>query len=334
MKCRERFNRLMRFEPVDRLPVVEWASWWDKTLTRWWGEGLPKELADPGDIREYFGQDTWRQFGAGPRRASLEGAGSYGEGLVSTLADYERIKPHLFPSPGEVIGRERLQACAARQAAGEMVVWLTLEGFFWFPRTLFAIEKHLCAFYEQPEAMHAMNAGLLDFNLAALDAFCAVCVPDFITFAEDMSYRNGPMISKELFDTFMAPYYRPLVAEIRSRGIQPFVDTDGNIDALVPWFIEVGIDGFLPIERQAGCDPAALRKRHPGIRMIGGFDKTVMSRGEAAMRHEFDRLLPAMRQGGYVASVDHQTPPDVSLDAYRVFLGLLREYAQEAAKTS
>ena len=52
MTNRERFNRVLNLEPVDRLPVLEWAGWWDKTLTRWYAEGLPAGLTDAGDIRE------------------------------------------------------------------------------------------------------------------------------------------------------------------------------------------------------------------------------------------------------------------------------------------
>jgi hypothetical protein len=39
-----------------------------------------------------------------------------------------------------------------------------------------------------------------------------------------------------------------------------------------------------------------------------------------------------MRSGGYIPSVDHQTPPEVSLDDYRLYLQLLKEYAQKAAR--
>ena len=56
-----------------------------------------------------------------------------------------------------------------------------------------------------------------DYNLRTLDAFCKqVCVPQFMTIAEDMSYNHGPMLSKELFDEFLAPYYKPLTAAQRS----------------------------------------------------------------------------------------------------------------------
>jgi len=60
--------------------------------------------------------------------------------------------------------------------------------------------------------------------------------------------------------------------------------------------------------------------------MIGGFDKMTMVEGEKAMREEFERLLPVMKRGGYIPSVDHQTPPSVPLQTYRTYLHLLREY--------
>ena len=99
---------------------------------------------------------------------------------------------------------------------------------------------------------------------------------------------------------------------------------------MVPWFEAVGVDGFLPLERQAGIDIAELRRKHPRLLMIGGYDKMVMRKGERAMRREFERLLPVMRQGGYIASVDHQTPPEVSLKNYHIYLRLLKEYCEKA----
>jgi uroporphyrinogen-III decarboxylase len=77
---------------------------------------------------------------------------------------------------------------------------------------------------------------------------------------------------------------------------------------------------------------ADLRARFPRFILIGGYDKLVMKRGEAAMRAEFERLLPAMRSGGFIPSVDHQTPPDVPLENYRIYVRLLREYCAKAAR--
>jgi uroporphyrinogen-III decarboxylase len=174
--------------------------------------------------------------------------------------------------------------------------------------------------------LHQINRDLLAFNLRVLDQMLAVCVPTFMTIAEDLSYNHGPMISQRTFEQFVAPYYRRLVPRLEERGIPLFMDTDGDVTLLVPWLEALGVQGVLPLERQAGVDGLKLRRQFPRLLMVGHFDKMTMTRGEAAMRAEFERLVPLMKTGGFIPSVDHQTPPGVSLEQYRVYLKLLAEY--------
>lgn len=323
----ERFQAIVNFEPVDRLPRIEWASWWDQTVQRWQAEGLP--TADRYEMYRYFGLDPYWQWWFGPRAATLPPPAGHGQGCVATMDDYERALPHLYPPPDESV--EAMRPWAEAQGRGEAVVWITLEGFFWFPRTLLGIEGHLYALYDQPDLVHRINRDLVAHHLRTLDAMAPVCRPAFMTFAEDMSYNHGPMISQAQFDAFVGPYYRQVVPRLEELGIVPVVDSDGDVTRLAPWLLEVGVRGVLPLERQAGVDAAALRGAHPRLVMIGHYDKMVMTRGEAAMRAEFERLLPVMRSGGFIPSVDHQTPPGVSLDAFRVFVRLLHEYTARAA---
>jgi hypothetical protein len=322
----ERFRAVMNFQPVDRLPRWEWAMWWDQTIERWHREGLPGELSfsQVFDIAQHFGLDPYQQFWFSTTDPTIEATQHHVEGIVANMDDYRRIRPQLFPCHDAAIAT--MTAWAERQRQGEAVVWCTLEGFFWFPRTLMGFDKLMLAFYDQPELLHAINSDLLAFNLGLLDKILPVCVPIFMTLAEDMSYNHGPMISKQTFDQFVAPYYRQLVPRLLERDIMPFVDTDGDVTLLVPWLAELGVDGVLPLERQAGVDGMRLRERYPRLRMVGHFDKMTMNRGEAAMRAEFERLLPLMKKGGFIPSVDHQTPPGVSLEEYRVYLALLKEY--------
>jgi len=42
---------------------------------------------------------------------------------------------------------------------------------------------------------------------------------------------------------------------------------------------------------------------------------------------------PPARTGGYIISCDHQTPPDVSLEDYKLYVRLFGEYAEAAAKS-
>ena len=50
------------------------------------------------------------------------------------------------------------------------------------------------------------------------------------------------------------------------------------------------------------------------------------------MRAEFERLVPLMKTGGFIPSVDHQTPPGVSLEEYRLYVRILKEYMAAAVR--
>lgn len=329
MTNRARFHAVMNFEKVDRLPMVEWAKWWDKTLIRWVGEGLEIEekpdRCESESVAGGFGLDLYMQNWIPPTTDGTPKPAHQGAGIVTSLAEYERILPTLYPE--QPLDPVRMEACARLQATGEAVVWLTLGGYFWWPRVLLGIEPHLFAFYDEPELMHRMNADMLAYHRRILLQVQKYFVPDFITINEDMSYNNGPMISEGQFNEFLLPYYQQVTPILKKMGTRIFVDSDGDISRALPWFQRGGIEGLLPLERQAGVDLEALRVQHPDFLFMGHFDKMTMPLGEEAMRGEFERLLPVMRQGGFIPSVDHQTPPGVSLENYGIYLRLLREYA-------
>lgn len=326
----ERFRAVMAFQPVDRLPVWEWAMWWDETIARWRGEGLPAGLGDDVfAIHEFLGLDPYKQFWFSTTEETIEATQHHVEGCVSDMDSYTSLRPKIFPTHEKAI--DGMAPWAARQAAGDAVVWITFEGPFWFTRTLLGFERLMMAYYDQPELIHCITADLLDFNMRLLNRIAKVCTPTFMTIAEDMSYNHGPMISQQVFNDFVAPFYRALVPRIKELGITLIVDTDGDVTRLVPWLQAVDVDGVLPLEHQAGVDGLSLRKAYPTLRMIGHYDKMVMPLGEAAMRAEFERITPLVQTGGFIPSVDHQTPPGVSLDQYRIYLRLLHEYAKRWA---
>ena len=108
---------------------------------------------------------------------------------------------------------------------------------------------------------------------------------DFITWRRT-SYNNGPCCGA-LFDGFCCP--TTIGVALKERGVPVFVD-DGDITKMVPWFIRAGIDGVLPLERQAGVD-VTLRDKYPTFLFIGHYDKMVMPHGGGDARGVW-RLLP------------------------------------------
>ncbi|MCL1794102.1 MAG: hypothetical protein FWG34_09550 [Oscillospiraceae bacterium] len=332
MTNKERWESILKNKtiPDDRLPVMEWSVWWTETVKRWESEGMPKNLGNQ-NIHKYFGLDEHCQFMVSALGASCPHPASHFGPRINSKKDYGEIKKHLFKPEniGQFIGTAK--KIASRKSGEKCPVSLLVHGFFWFPRELFGVENHFYAFYDCPGLMHMMNEDLLEYNKNAIDEICDVLIPDILCLYEDMSYNHGAMLSKKMFDEFVAPYYRKLIAYARKKGMVVFVDTDGNLESLIPWYIENGVQGVTPLERQAGVDVERILCKYPDFLAMGGFDKMAMPKGETAMRSEFERIFPAMKTGRYIVSVDHQTPPGVSIENYKIYLRLLREYCAKAA---
>lgn len=332
MTNRERFLAVLNGKKPDRLPTIEWAPWWHLTLEQWTKQGLPQEYTDFHKSFEYFGLDMHYQFGLNHKLPNFPVPAEFGHPIMEDEKDYAELKKLMYSKEQAISSATNIIPFKEGHERGDYALWFSMEGFFWFPRVLFGIENHLYAFYDYPELMHQINQEHTDMMLLFLEEVYKHVTPDFMAFSEDMSYNHGPMLSKECYDEFMVPYYKQVIPFIKSKGTKVLIDTDGDVEPLIPWFKEVGIEGVLPLERQAGVDVNRIRKNHPEWIMLGSYDKTIMHKGEEAMRQEFERLLPAMKSGRYIPAVDHQTPPDVSLDNYKTYVRLLKEYAQKAVE--
>ena len=331
MRNTERFARLLAGDTgIDRTPVIEWAPWWDLTYKNWFQQGLPQ--MKPEEINAYWGHDPLKQFGLPLIEPECPQPAFFGGPIMENEEDYKRIRKYLFTDRLLDMADKEIGDYVRAHEGEDVAYWYTLEGYFWFPRRLFGIEGHLLAFYDYPELMLEINHDLCKFHKKCLEVVYSHIQPLFMTFGEDMSYNLGPMLSKACYDEFMLPFYKEMVPRIKARNTRVIIDTDGQVEPLIPWFLEGGIEGILPLERMAGVDVNRIRKNYPELILIGGYDKTVMHKGEAAIRAEFERILPAIRSGRYIPSVDHQTPPAVSVEDYRLYLSLLREYSAQIGK--
>ena len=103
MTNRERFLRTLNHRPVDRLPVLEWATWWDLTVARWKGEGLGEIPEIDGlnadeALRAHLGLDLLMQEWIPFVSSRTPKPAAHGAPIVRSLEDYERILPTLYPA--------------------------------------------------------------------------------------------------------------------------------------------------------------------------------------------------------------------------------------------
>ena len=214
---------------------------------------------------------------------------------------------------------------------GDFSIRFRASGFFWTARELLGVEEHLIAFYEMPELLHEINDFILEKYLEYFDKIFSLIQPEVILFEEDLSGVNGPMISPAMFDEFVGDYYKKLIPFLKKKGVKnAFVDTDGDFRQLIPNMLAAGVDGFLPMYVNAGMDIVEVRKQFPGVKLIGGFNKLAIAEGKEAIDKEFERLMPVIRQGGYIPGADHQVAPSTYLENYRYYVGCLKNVMKVA----
>ena len=103
-----------------------------------------------------------------------------------------------------------------------------------------------------------------------------------------------------------------------------WLDSDGNTEVLIPLFIELGITVHWPLERAAGMDPLKIRQTYGhALGLAGGIDKRELAKDRSAIAAELYRHVPQLLEdGGYIPTLDHAVPPDISYDNWLYYLEL------------
>jgi hypothetical protein len=186
-------------------------------------------------------------------------------------------------------------------------------GFYGTARFLLGEERVMLEFYDDPALMHDIMTYLADFWCQLYDQVLQQVDADGILIWEDMCYKNGPLISPEMFREFLLPGYLRITGCLRDHGIKVvMVDTDGDCWKLIPLFLEGGVTALGPFEGNAGMDVREVRRAFPRLGILGGLDKTKIKLGPAAIDAELAKVSALLPYGGFVPHMDHQVPPDIS----------------------
>jgi len=173
-------------------------------------------------------------------------------------------------------------------------------------------------FYDDPALVEEMLESAADFVLELIEPALKQVQFDYFNFFEDCAGKGGPLFGPELFRRFFLRPYRRIIDRLGRAGVRSiWVDSDGDIEALVPLWMEAGVNCFWPLEQASGMDPVRLRARFGRSAILaGGVDKRAVARGPKAIDAELERLRPLVEQGGYIPHIDHAIPPDVSWENF------------------
>ena len=198
------------------------------------------------------------------------------------------------------------------------------NGFYWRAREFMGTEALSYAWYDYPELMHEMMEFYADFIIETSRPVLEKIQVEYFCLNEDMAMKAGPLLSPKTYREFIFPHLKRMVEFFRAHGTQYFaVDTDGDPTALIPLMMDAGVDTIWPIERASGVSPQAWRKQFGrGLRLWGGVDKRVLPLGPEAIKAHLREFVPLIEEGGFIPTVDHTVPPDVSWDDFRYYMDL------------
>lgn len=151
---------------------------------------------------------------------------------------------------------------------------------------------------------------------------------DFAHYWEDICFKNGPLLSPEMFDELCGKHYKRNTELLHSYGIDIIsLDCDGVTEKLLPTWFENGVNTMFPIEIGVWGDQFenARNKFGNGMLGLGGMDKTTLRKDKAAVDAELERLKRLAAMGGFIPCPDHRLMPRTKFE-------LVQYYAEEIKK--
>ncbi len=356
MTDRKRVRNCGCCKPVDRAPFTFYFGPWDETVERWKAEGIDDPMAwqknFPFDkpivsmanfvnylycpafepkVLERHGDHLVMQDWLGEIVECVEGKAGIPKILKSPVNNHEEWealrRARLTPHDPRRYSRD-LQSIADEFNDDDSPVQIGAYpcGLYGTLRDMMGVEGSLFAFYDQPDLVHAIMDGLTDIWLEIYADICRYVKVDIIHIWEDMSGKQGSLLSPDIIREFMLPNYKRLRQFADAHDIAVIqVDTDGNCEQLIPLLAEGGITMMMPFEVQAGCDVVELRKKYPYMSMMGGINKLEIAKGKEAIDRELARIEPLLFDTGYMPALDHLIPPEISYENYSYFVNRLHD---------
>lgn len=142
---------------------------------------------------------------------------------------------------------------------------------------------------------------------------------DILCTGDDFGSQNGLLISQKMWNRFLRSGFRSYIAMGHAHGTRVMHHSCGSVHALIPDFIECGLDILQSLQPEAALmEPERLKKDfgrdlcfHGGISI-----QKVLPRGKPAeVQEHVKKLFEAMAPGGgYIAGSSHNIQADTSFE--------------------
>ncbi len=346
MTSRERVLRTLSGEIPDRVPFQD--SYWGATIQRWHGEGLPKNISPD----EYFGCEIARLGGDyslqmpvvliekteryriyrdsnGATRKDLNTPDGWTpqwlDFSIKGRDDWNKLRDRAYYYPSRL--SSHLGAAYLRDK--EKFVTYSVHGCFHSTWNKIGMEPMLIWMLDDPDFIEDMFEVHTQLAIDLYEGIKAMGVKfDGAWVSDDLGYVKAPLISPDMYHRLVMPYHQRLCRHFAKDGLKTILHSDGNVEPLIPHFLDAGFKALHPLEAKAGLDVAKLKPQY-GDRLVlfGNIDVRKLAGSREDIEEEIStKLTIAKKGGGYIYHSDHSVPSNVSFENYCFAVEMVGKY--------
>ncbi|HEY3320923.1 MAG TPA: uroporphyrinogen decarboxylase family protein [Planctomycetota bacterium] len=361
---RDAINALMRKEQSQFVPLHD--SPWGDTLTKWIGQGMPKnEKGEAVDPVDHFGFDIagcggW--FDWHPKMGVSEiveenaewkivrnGSGALLKWWKTHSGTPEHIGFHMDSREvwekeyrPLVIGSARKRVAEKLKDVRENLAKRKAQGKWTNFGHLFVWEgmRGSLGDYNMYTSLVADPDWIRDYNRVYTDMYkeCYKILieeggkPDGIWMYEDLGYKDKLFCSPKTLEDLIFPYYKEMVDFFHGYGLPVVLHSCGYQESALPLVVQAGFDGLHPMEVKAGNDIFKFVEKYGDkLAFVGGLDARILESGDRnVIRKGVSDFILGMRKRGarFVYGSDHSLSTNIDYADFLYSLEVYRELAR------
>jgi len=146
----------------------------------------------------------------------------------------------------------------------------------------------------------------------------------------DVAYVKGMFFSPDCWRKYFKPITAKIIKLCRDSGLVTIYHGCGNALPIYDDFVEIGLDGYNPVECKARLDAVELKKDYGGkLCFVGNFDVRELESGDRdRIKRQALYKLQCAAGGGWICQSDHSVTSGVSPESYEYMVGLIRSYGK------
>ena len=343
---RERVERTLNFQPVDRVAIHDQVSFNPGVISLYTGKKIDGFNYSLEDIGEVIRKTLDMCFPPEPpkgtdRYVSEDGTIKQNNNWTTWTSsfsglDSKNLKEYFFK-------KIKQMKCADFDTANEREDYR--RRFFGIQRLIgdtvlcdYPVTIGLCncwshgrivpfsyLYHDEPEVISEYLKISTEHAIRKVHAIADKTLSPVVLIADDLASKTAPIFSPQFLRKEFFPQLTKLVDAWHKYGIKVLYHSDGNWKVLIPDFLKCGVDGFYCLEPAVGMDIIELKRNYPKVIWAGGLEGVdLMERGTPEqVRKEVRRQIEetdALNSGGIFLATSSEINPMIKPENYKAMI--------------